>query len=430
MNPDLLASLRKRLAGTFAPQSTQTPATAPAPERLDPTNTQFWGKEMGLPSAVANPLDAYRNDQNYKEAGAAQVARSGGDARHFPLGSAGILADVTAPEAEGLSLAERLQKVFAKREINNPDLRHLTDASSIELPKGGALENLKKWFGNGVVSDDRGLPLPVHHANADPSAAIQKFVPPKEELGYHFGSEAQAGMVADRNGVGTFADPKALRDAKLALPYDTPWPHGALPGGDAWTDPLTQKYGDWASRYAREQNTYPLYTNIKNPVRLVDKGHWSPHNVIGGLGELPDQGVDIEALRKAIAEPHINRAGQIHALREGLDKQGFDGAVYKNTFEVPLTPEVIAASREYDHLAGYNPFEGADAAVKLRELYGKLKAAKQAAVGDSWMAWNPNAVKSAIANSGKYSLTNSNIMKGVLGALGAGASQLPQDPDQ
>ena len=115
MNPDLLAALQKRLAGTFAPQSTQTPATAPAPQRLDPTNTQFWGKEMGLPSAVANPLDAYRNNQNYQEAGAAQVARSGGDARHFPLGSAGVLADVTGPEGEG-AFADKIRRVLTAPE--------------------------------------------------------------------------------------------------------------------------------------------------------------------------------------------------------------------------------------------------------------------------------------------------------------------------
>lgn len=110
------------------------------------------------------------------------------------------------------------------------------------------------------------------------------------------------------------------------------------------------------SQYERDShnwNIMPVYLNIKNPLRMGDVGNWQNLRKVG-LWLVHEGVLDIAA--KNLALSRSNHKARIHALAKAIQDAGYDGIVYSNEHEG----------------------------------------------GESWIAFNPTQIKSAIGNSGEF----------------------------
>ena len=98
----------------------------------------------------------------------------------------------------------------------------------------------------------------------------------------------------------------------------------------------------------------PVYLSIKNPLRVPDLGDWhSPRRVAQWL--VQEGGIDQAQMDEAVKKS--GHQGKMRAIIKVLQANGYDGLVYKNL-----------------HEGG----------------------------GDSWIAFDPRQIKSAIGNDGKF----------------------------
>jgi GNAT superfamily N-acetyltransferase len=119
-----------------------------------------------------------------------------------------------------------------------------------------------------------------------------------------------------------------------------------------------------------ERNKYnwtvmPVYLSIKNPLRMGDVGDWENVNKV--CMWLVRDGIITSDEHEQVQEPVTHQA-QINALKKMLQSKGYDGIVYKN-----------------DHEGG----------------------------GDSWIAFNPTQIKSAIGNSGAFNPKDRRLTAGL-----------------
>lgn len=174
----------------------------------------------------------------------------------------------------------------------------------------------KDWFGDSKVVDKNGDPLVVYHGTqevkrgveiqdgkarqVDPELGFNVFDMPSDgfELGSHFGTEKQA-----------------------------------------------KKFGP----------AFPFYLSIKNPLRLPDLGRWNYQSV---MREAMSEGVKItEAEYNSVFDARDNNA----ALRNLLERKGFDGVVYKNMLEgkgdsyIAFRPEQIKSVNNQGTFDPSNP---------------------------------------------------------------------------
>jgi len=143
----------------------------------------------------------------------------------------------------------------------------------------------------------------------------------------------------------------------------------------------------------KERNTLPVYLNIKNPLRLIDDGDFTYPTV---AAQLSDMGI----ISKKQAERYFRLAesgadvGPLNKELQGkIKKAGYDGIVYLNRREGahdPFGPDGV----DGDTLA-----EMSDAEV--REMFPEAD--------DSYIAFDPSQIKSAVSNTGEFSSENPDI---------------------
>jgi len=191
----------------------------------------------------------------------------------------------------------------------------------------------KKLFGDSKVVNEDGSPMVVYHGARED---FDEFDIEMGDLGTHFGTKSQAAR---------------------------------------FVEPI-------ASFEPDDGRIIPVYLNIKNPIRLIDYGHFGT----GTVGEqLLDKGV--------ITSPQFNELndqphkGQRMYLRRLLQEAGYDGVVYLNRRE-----GVGYYDEDGDYQSGVDP-EDANLMTDA-EFLDVSPDAK-----DSYIVFSPTQIKSAIGNS-------------------------------
>ena len=197
-----------------------------------------------------------------------------------------------------------------------------------------------EWFSGSKVVDATGKPLVVSHSTPE---VFDAFDVERGELGAHFGTEEQAG---------------SLR-------------------GDS-----------------TQGRTVKAYLNIKNPVRMIDWGHFDAYNVSQELLRLglvtEDEAVRLQDLAM---EDERQANAEIRSIIQGA---GYDGVVYLNRREgINWSPE----EAEWLEMDGTN-----DALEEDDEGFLRLHPEAR----DSWIALSPEQIKS-VENKGTWSRQTANI---------------------
>jgi hypothetical protein len=230
----------------------------------------------------------------------------------------------------------------------------------------------QKWFDSSKVVDADGQPLIVYHGTY---GDFDSFKRRTGDIGLHFGDAETA---SDR--VATAVPHRGNKDGK-----------------------------------SLSANLMPVYLTIKNPLRLKDHGFWNATNMKGTLLEMFPH----DAQR--IGRSHVDWEGlkSTKDVREFLQSKGYDGVVYKNTGEVrgsePFRERIAAAREEMKKVfpKGQNGFDHADQQVPAYKAWSEANKAYEdhriAAGTDSYIAFRPEQVKSAVGNRGTYDPKVSNI---------------------
>ncbi len=231
----------------------------------------------------------------------------------------------------------------------------------------------KRWFGDSKVVDAEGKPLVMYHGTY---GDFDTFKRRTGDIGLHFGDAATAG---DR--------------IAYAVPH------------------RGNKEGKTLSA-----NMMPVYLSIKNPIRMRDHGFWNVENMKGGLLEMFPQD------ERRIGNRWHQQYGlkSTKDIREYLQSKGYDGVVYKNEGEVagsePFRERLAQAREAMDKVfpKGKNSFSLNDQKVPEYIAWSNAQAAYAAhrknAGTDSYIAFSPTQIKSAIGNRGTYDPNDPNIL--------------------
>jgi hypothetical protein len=203
----------------------------------------------------------------------------------------------------------------------------------------------KRWFGDSKVVGEDGKPLAVGHGTRD---KFDQPDPVKGDLGLHIGPM----WMAD-----TFA----------------------------WT--LDMKPGMPRHRSSARPRVYPLYASIKNPIRLEDHGSW-------GWGYAGAQLVERGLITREEREQYWSSDVP---LRVVLEELGYDGVVYLNRRETPVTPDIMRGRLGTDSPAIINGWTDAEFQDAVPEAQ------------DAWIALSRTQIKSSIGNRGTYDPQESDI---------------------
>lgn len=188
--------------------------------------------------------------------------------------------------------------------------------------------------------------IPMRVYHSTTGASFDEFDTTRSELGAHFGTQRQSQTIAGQG----------IKSA------------GKINDKDVGT------------------HTYPVYLSIQRPLRLRDEGTFNNATV---ADQLADLGIisytEAEGLRKYGYE---NRA----ALQQAIKAAGYDGVVYLNRLEGMQFPGGVYPA---DSVL-YNTTD---------ERYSELYPAAR----ESWIAFEPTQIKSAIGNLGTYDPKNPDI---------------------
>ena len=212
----------------------------------------------------------------------------------------------------------------------------------------------KSWFANSKVVDVQGQPLKLYHATVSDFSEFGH----TKDIGFHFGSLEQA--------------------------------------------------HDRFSRVRNGRNVMPVYVSIQNPLRLtVDPRAWMPDYVVQNAipaGVLEQAEIDAvmaasdEALKSARDESaEMNRQRQ-EAGKPPPKDDDWTSILYKHTSKVMASVRDILASKGYDGVVYTNRYEG-----------------RRSAKEDSWVAFRPEQIKSALGNRGTYDPKNPDIRHSLAG---------------
>ena len=193
----------------------------------------------------------------------------------------------------------------------------------------------KEWFeGSKVVGKD-GEPMLVGHGTREP---FDQPDPVKGDLGLHVG-------------------PMWMADSF------------------AWSSPLDVS--------PARPRVYPLYASIKNPIRLEDHGAWGWGSVGGQL-----------VARGLVTQEEVQQYWSSDVpVSTVLEELGYDGVVYLNRRETPVTGQVMD-----ERLGTTSP------AILDGWRDAKFKERVPEAV-DAWIVISPNQIKSATGNRGPLPTT-------------------------
>lgn len=226
------------------------------------------------------------------------------------------------------------------------------------------IRNFWRWFGDSKVVDTEGRPLVVYHSTSAEDD-FTKFRRRTGDIGMHFGTIGQA---EDR------------------------WQYTNQIGGDY-----------------KNPRIMSVYLAIKNPLRLTDAGIWNADNLDYQLLDLfPNDASRIAKLKST------------KDIREFIQSKGYDGVVYKNTGETAGADEYrravqIAKAGLPSEWRGKNSFSVEDmknpAYVKWSEAQAAYDRFREEAAEDSYIAFEPTQIKSAIGNIGAFDPNNPNILQ-------------------
>lgn len=216
----------------------------------------------------------------------------------------------------------------------------------------------KRWFGGSKVVDADGNPMVMYHGtNAD----ITKFRRRVGDVGIHFGTLGQS------------------------------------------TDRI-EYLADRGVRTPEGQNIMPVYLSIKRPLRMDDAGMWNADNMDYQLKRLFPQD-----------EAQIKRLKTTKQIREFIQSKGYDGIVYRNTGEVGGGREYsVAQQQARDKLVEaqrarnkpLNQYDKEDQQtaeyIAYQKAYDDYVKFREANAEDSYIAFEPTQIKSAIGNIGTY----------------------------
>ena len=150
------------------------------------------------------------------------------------------------------------------------------------------------------------------------------------------------------------------------------------------------------------QSSIPAYLAISNPLRLRDMGGWTGSEVTGQLA-------DLGLLKGAAYDEAVRREGTGRAfnifIQQTLRKAGYDGIVYLNRREGT----------------------GVDAVIGEEEMSDSEYMRAAPAAKDSYIAFSPTQIKSAIGNNGQFDPTNPDIRKSTSRIIGASTRPYSQD---
>lgn len=194
-----------------------------------------------------------------------------------------------------------------------------------------------KWFGDSKVVDDAGKPLVVYHGT---TAEFSEFKT-ETEMGAHFGTAPQANSMAISSG-----------------------------------------------------NVMPSFLSLKNPLRMRDRGDFSPGMTVEQLADLgvkPKDGSGFPSFAQLDAMTVADATKQLQAI---IEANGYDGIVYLNRREGLGTtandPEPSAL--EFDDFTD----------AQFKQTFP--------GAADSYIAFRPEQIKSAIGNNGDFNPANPNIL--------------------
>lgn len=271
-----------------------------------------------------------------------------------------------------------------------------------------AIENFHNWAKQTAVTDDSGAPAQVFH-NTDAPQDFAAFRAYRGDIGSHFGTQGQAN---ERGNAVQWRDPPAASDMTNPLP------------------PKNQQAG---------QRTIPAYLSIQNPLRTPDLGEWGHDALKGYLMNANEQTDEIPALEAGIDLDAVGATKNNHQLRKVLQDHGYDGIVYQNTGEPNIPPAIQLARQDAQQRrdafaadpqnkpymqarVSDNSFaprvNGGTADMKFPAQHAQYNAlndqyqlADQAyrrfyhapdISSDSYVAFDPSQVKSAVGNTGEF----------------------------
>lgn len=218
------------------------------------------------------------------------------------------------------------------------------------------LQNLGEFMKDSVVKHPNGAPKVVYH-NTDRVFRGKQFDTGMSEMGSHFGSPAQANDITYQK--------QMDEDIKSHPPH-----HG-----------------------------FPVYLNIKNPLRLQDTGNgFDTLSVVRQLGE--KKLIDPQKWDQLLqAFDFMRKPEQIKAVQDHIKSLGHDGIVYLNRLEGFSRP------------AGKIPYHY-DNHTDEQFLHHFPEA------HDSYIAFDPHQIKSAIGNNGYFDPNSPRIDEHAGGRIG------------
>lgn len=260
-------------------------------------------------------------------------------------------------------------------EISDDDL--LRELGVSDTVRQTDTPEFKRWFGDSKVVDADGSPEVLYHTTSA-DVDFDTFKRKLNDIGIHFGTKGQAADRAD------YMRGKAVKHR------------------------------------GESERVMPVYLAIKSPLRLEDLGAWSADNLELGLRDIP--GFTKEEIQRAMNSSR-SANGKLTALRALIERKGYDGIVYKNTGEV----EGSQALREkMDHLRtavsesqkrrgkSQNAFDIEDQLtpeyIAYKEAYDEEYKFRHENGEDSYIAFHPEQIKSAIGNTGVFDPKNKSIL--------------------
>ncbi len=200
---------------------------------------------------------------------------------------------------------------------------------------------------------------------------------------------------------------------------------------------------------AKGQNVLPVYVNIQNPLRTDDAGWWDWHNVpyeLKKTGQFSDAeirrlesyadtagNIEVEYADEDPDDPYAYESSSeyrelqedfANEVRELLQDKGFDGVVYRNTGETQGAEDYAEAARSSREALtasqkkrgkSLNSYDLEDqqtpeylANKKAEDAYSRFREDN---AEDSYIALEPNQIKSAIGNRGTFDPSSPNILE-------------------